>query len=508
MAYYQISIYEICILAVINICIISFMYITLRRLMNKKVHNQLKSLLNTMDLMSKDLSENNALVIANEEYQEYYEKIETLRKQLYTKDQTRQKVLQIINSIYSNIELEKMLEQSLPKLSSLTKSDCIAFYMFNRATNKLEIKCSVGFSKDIYSEFDIDFGEGFIGSAILNMREVKVLDNIPDDSVYVMRTFLGTIKPKQVVVAPITYEGEMSGTLLLASIREYTEDQIEIITLVKDSIGVAVGNSIAFEKIKKLSNELKFQNRLIQDLNEELEKKVQERTVFLKDMIDSVYDIAIYAMDVNGIILEWNKGAENILGIKVEEAKGNHVNILYTEREIMNGVQERRLNTLNAEGKLKENGWRFKKDGTPYFSDMTSYVQRNSDGQITGYTNIVRDITSDKTLVNALLFEKDFALKLLDRSSQAVLLCDKNCTIMIINKLVESVLNTSNLIGKPLDYFFVESEEVKENILISSQTSKRIEMKCRLISKNEDVNITIISNDNEYGKKIVVYLFY
>ena len=103
--------------------------------------------------------------------------------------------------------------------------------------------------------------------------------------------------------------------------------------IIKYYVGVAINNGITYERTMRLTNELKFQNKLIQNLNEELEKKAEERTFFLNNIVDSIKDYAIYAMDKNGIVLAWNKGAEIIMGYKKDEICGKSIKNIYSAEE-------------------------------------------------------------------------------------------------------------------------------------------------------------------------------
>ncbi|MDR2648362.1 MAG: GAF domain-containing protein, partial [Clostridiales bacterium] len=158
--------------------------------------------------------------------QSYYIQLEKLKATLRKKDDTRQEILNVVNSVAVNMDFEKVLEDLLPKLISVTDSSCCAFYSLNTQTHKLEIKQSVGFSKNIYSEFDINLGEGFIGEAALKNQTTVCID-IPDDSVYLIRTFLGKLKPRNMLIVPIFYHEEMTGVMVYASIHVYSHEDLE-----------------------------------------------------------------------------------------------------------------------------------------------------------------------------------------------------------------------------------------------------------------------------------------
>ena len=311
------------------------------------------------------------------------------------KERNRQLILNIVNSIAANMEVEKILEDLMPVLLEVTGSNCGAFYLANHATSKLEIKHSVGFSKNIYAEFDLSLGEGIIGQAAIN-QEIRIMRDIPDDTTYLMRTFLGTAKPKSIMVVPIVNQDKLIGVFAFASIYEYSAWQQEMLNLIKYYVGAAVNNGMTYEKTKRLSNELKFQNRLIQNLNDDLERKVQERTLFHNEILNSIADHAIYAIDKGGSILVWNKGAELLFGYEAKEMLGKSVDELYLPQEVRDGVVQALLIKAQQHGKFEEEGWRHRPDGSRYYAETMLFARYSQQGEFLGYTNVTKDTTAFK----------------------------------------------------------------------------------------------------------------
>ncbi|MDR1531023.1 MAG: PAS domain S-box protein [Clostridiales bacterium] len=327
-----------------------------------------------------------------------YKEIRRQAADIHKKELNRAEILNIVTSVSANIEFEKFLEVLIPKLINATNSNCGAFYLLNTATDKLEIKYSQGFSKNVFKEFDMAIGEGFVGMAALS-REIHVYRNIPDDTIYVLRTTLGKIKPKNLMAIPVVNIDQLVGVMVFASIYNYTEDELEMLNTIKYYIGVAVGNGLVFEKTKRLTNELRFQNKLIQNLNDDLEARVRERTWFLHDVLDSIEDYAIYAVDKECNVVIWNKGAERIFGYSANEMLSQHIRGIYSEQEpnIINSIIEMHIEKITALNKYTERAWRVNRNGKAFYAEMTWYQRHDEKGQIVGYTNITRDITEKVT---------------------------------------------------------------------------------------------------------------
>ena len=405
----------------------------------------------------------------------YYSELKRVNHELKINDESRNEMVRIINSIATNIDLTGMLNDIIPKFLEATRSNCGAFYMANHATNKLELKASMGFSKNIYSDFDLSLGEGFIGTAA-SSGEVRILTDIPDDSVYVFRSFLGKVKPKGIMVVPIINREQLLGVLLLASVYGYTDDKSEIIEMIKYYIGVAVNNGITFEKTTRLTNELKFQNKLIQNLNEELEKKAEERTVFLNSIVDSIMDYAIYAMDKNGVVLAWNKGAESIMGYKKEEVYGKSIKYIYSEEDYEK--VDMRIESAIRDERYEESGWRVKKDGSAYYSEMVLFAMRDANGNLLGFTNVTKDTTALRRAESELGYEREFVKKMFEDSFQAMLLTSPEGIIEIANKSGEKLFDVDDLVGSDICSMFLDGEYLRKNLLDVKNRYGRGEWAC------------------------------
>lgn len=448
-------------------------------------------------------SENGEKLVSGSDHSfaDVYEGFSTVIKHLRKHEMEKQELLNIISSIAGNMEFEKMLETLMPGLLRITQSTCGAFYLLNQGSNKLQIKYSHGFSKNLFSEFDMPLGEGFFGADFVS-REVRIFKDVPEDTLYVMRTFLGKIKPKSIMVVPIVTQEALTGAVVLSSIYNYTEENVEMIELVKYYVGVAVGNGITYEKTKRLTNELKFQNKLIQNLNEDLETKVSERIIFLNNIIDCIQDYAIYAMDKNGIVLAWNKGAERLFGYSSDELMGKNVEVIYSEEEIKSGKVKNRIETVLRDGKYIETGWRIRKDGSRCYVDVMISGMYDQKGNIIGMTNVTCDVTDMRALEDALSIEKEFTQRILESSEHAILLTDDRGIVRTANTEAETVLRSDQLLGHGLFEFFEDSLECKEALLGIAKGSSRREWECKVRGQSGTVRIhaEILSGESDTHK--------
>ena len=61
-----------------------------------------------------------------------------------------------------------------------------------------------------------------------------------------------------------------------------------------------------------------------------------ERTFRLLVQVQGVIDYAIYMLDPQGIVTNWNSGAERIKQYKAQEVVGRHFGMFYSEEDRSN----------------------------------------------------------------------------------------------------------------------------------------------------------------------------
>src|ERR1700683_2290229 len=89
-------------------------------------------------------------------------------------------------------------------------------------------------------------------------------------------------------------------------------------------------------------------------------------TASLHLLADSILDYAIFALELDGRVANWNAGAERIKGYRAEEIIGWHFGVFYTPEARAAGHPEWVLDQAARHGRHEEEGWRVRKDGTRF----------------------------------------------------------------------------------------------------------------------------------------------
>lgn len=125
------------------------------------------------------------------------------------------------------------------------------------------------------------------------------------------------------------------------------------------------------------------------------EKLIESERRF-RYLVEGVTDYAIYMLSPEGIVTNWNSGAQRIKGYLAEEVMGTHFSRFMTPEDQAAGVHERSLEIAKKEGRSEYEGWRVRKDGTLFLAHIIIDAIHDNAGELIGFAKITRDITEKK----------------------------------------------------------------------------------------------------------------
>jgi len=169
-----------------------------------------------------------------------------------------------------------------------------------------------------------------------------------------------------------------------------------------DMIG-AVNMLVDITELKNKERALMDSETKYRTLAASLKRKVQEATEELRKsedkyhkMVEQVEDYAIILLDTDGIVRNWNKGAEKIKGYSEDEIVGRSFQEFYRSEDLESGLPLRLLEEARSKGKAIHEGWRQRKDGSLFWGSIVLTALHDSQGQIIGFSKVTRDLTAKK----------------------------------------------------------------------------------------------------------------
>jgi len=127
----------------------------------------------------------------------------------------------------------------------------------------------------------LHLGEGLIGQCAADARR-KLITDLPPNVVPIGAGVL-TMLPKNIIVLPVLFEGQVKAVIELSSVGSFTELQISFLEQLTANIGIVLNSIEAsmrteglLKQSQQLANELQTRQRELQQTNEQLELKAQQ----------------------------------------------------------------------------------------------------------------------------------------------------------------------------------------------------------------------------------------
>ena len=272
--------------------------------------------------------------------------------------------------------------------------------------------------------------------------------------------------------------------LLTGPIRELTEVTRKmsernmpqrIVVRTGDEIGF-LGNSFN-RMIEQIQNYTSNLEQIVGTRTRQLtvsEEKYRDLSLFLNSVLDSSTVYGIIAIDCNGKIIEFNRGAENLLGWKKEEVLNKEsitVTLPADDREKSVQVQNHLFERPRTEGISELEMVRLKKNGERFSTHSTITAIKEPAGRVTGFVEILHDLTIRRSLETELRQTKEFLENIMESCVDGIVTTDLKGKITYMNRSMEIILccHRKDALGKHISGFYVggidEAREIMKFLL-------------------------------------------
>ncbi len=157
-------------------------------------------------------------------------------------------------------------------------------------------------------------------------------------------------------------------------------------------------------------------------------------------------------LDPEGNVASWNAGAERIKGYRPEEILGRHFSSFFPQEDVQAGKPGRELATAAAQGRVEDDGWRVRKDGSRFWANVVITALRDGAGTLVGFAKITRDLTERRQAEEALRAGEEYARRIVDAAYDAFVAMDQNGVITGWSRRAEETFGwpREEAVGRPL----------------------------------------------------------
>jgi len=158
-------------------------------------------------------------------------------------------------------------------------------------------------------------------------------------------------------------------------------------------------------------------------------------------LVAETQDYAIFMLDLGGNVATWNAGAKRLKGYQTDEIVGRHFSVFYPPEDVAAGKPARELEVALAEGRLEDEGWRVRNDGSRFWANVVITALRDADGSLLGFGKVTRDLTERREHELALREREELVSGALSAATEcSIIATDLDGLITLFNSGAEQML--------------------------------------------------------------------
>jgi PAS domain S-box-containing protein len=205
-------------------------------------------------------------------------------------------------------------------------------------------------------------------------------------------------------------------------------------------------------------------------------------------LVEAVADHAIFMLEQDGCVANWNLGAQRLMGYG-DDIVGTNYAVFHTEEDRKAGLPEHALIQAGREGKSAGEGWLVRKDGSRFWAETSIVVVRNESGEAVGFAKIVRDVS-----------ERRQAQEALERTRDALVMSQKMDTIGQLtggvahdfNNLLAAVLGSLELLKKRVQMDDPKIHRLVDNAIQGALRGASLTQRMLAFARKQDLKPVVV----------------
>ncbi|WP_439555325.1 GAF domain-containing protein [Dyadobacter sp.] len=218
----------------------------------------------------------------------------------------------------------------------------------------------------------------------LDLLKANPLLNVSDYESYEMltsklRARYTSIGFRSMLIATLVKQGRLVASFLIGDdkIRQWSTHEETLLMQVAERTWAAVERAKAERELQR----------------------IEERQ---SAILGSATDYAIFTLDLDLRVLDWNAGAQFVLGYADQEILGQPGEIFFVPEDRANGAPEFERRAAIENGRVENERWHLRKDGSRFYGSGVTTPLLDEDGNLIGLLKVLRDLTVQKQGEDAL----------------------------------------------------------------------------------------------------------
>ena len=174
-------------------------------------------------------------------------------------------------------------------------------------------------------------------------------------------------------------------------------------------------------------------------------------------LVDSVEDYAIYMLDGAGRVSSWNAGAQRLKGYRPDEVIGRPFATFFPPEAVAAGQPARLLAMAAREGRVEDEGWRVRKDGSRFWAEAVLTALRDPNGAVIGFAKVTRDMTAHRQAQQELRASEERFRLLVDAVQEyAIYMLDPDGRVISWTTAAERIFGyrAQDVLGRAFSQFY------------------------------------------------------
>lgn len=141
-------------------------------------------------------------------------------------------------------------------------------------------------------------------------------------------------------------------------------------------------------------------------------------------ILDSALDYAVIALDLDGLVTEWNWGAFRILGWTEAEMLGQPASVIFTLEDRRAGIPQAEMHAALEQGHGTDERWHLRKDNSCFWADGEMMPLKDDTGAVQGFIKVLRDRTEQRQATERNQADAEFLRGVLASSGDCIKVLD------------------------------------------------------------------------------------